>query len=421
MSQDVIVLEQNNSKKIKWQRDIALFLGSQTISLFGSSIVQYAILWYLTLTTQSGSVMMLTVIFGFLPTFFISPFAGVWADRYNRKKLIALSDAVIALSTVVLIILFLAGQRSIWVLLIASAIRALGSGIQMPAVSAILPQIVPEKELTRINGLNGSIQASVTLVSPMISGALLNFVEMETIFLIDVVTAVLAILILVFLLQVPTHEKASQEQVSNYAQDLEMGFAYIKNHTFIKKLFFYFSMTYVMVAPVAFLSPLQVARTFGEDIWRLTAIEVTFSIGMMAGGLLVASWGGFKNRIHSISFSIAVMGVCTFGMGIISNFWIYLFLMAVIGVVLSLFNAPSMVLLQEKVEEAYLGRVFGVQTMVATLMMPVGMLIFGPLADKVSIESLMVVSGLFLIVVAFFVWRDKPLLEEGKPKETDAE
>jgi len=421
MSQDVIVLEPNNSKKIKWQRDIALFLGSQTISLFGSSIVQYAILWYLTLTTQSGSVMMLTVIFGFLPTFFISPFAGVWADRYNRKKLIALSDAVIALSTVVLIILFLAGQRSIWVLLIASAIRALGSGIQMPAVSAILPQIVPEKELTRINGLNGSIQASVTLVSPMISGALLNFVEMETIFLIDVVTAVLAILILVFLLQVPTHEKASQEQVSNYAQDLEMGFAYIKNHTFIKKLFFYFSMTYVMVAPVAFLSPLQVARTFGEDIWRLTAIEVTFSIGMMAGGLLVASWGGFKNRIHSISFSIAVMGVCTFGMGIISNFWIYLFLMAVIGVVLSLFNAPSMVLLQEKVEEAYLGRVFGVQTMVATLMMPVGMLIFGPLADKVSIESLMVVSGLFLIVVAFFVWRDKPLLEEGKPKETDAE
>lgn len=414
------ILEQNNSKKANWQRDTALFLGSQTISLFGSSIVQYAILWYLTLTTQSGNVMMLTVIFGFLPTFFISPFAGVWADRYNRKKLIALSDAVIALSTMVLIILFLAGQRSIWVLLLASAIRALGSGIQMPAVSAILPQIVPEKELTRINGLNGSIQASVTLVSPMISGALLNFVEMETIFLIDVVTAVLAIFILVFLLQVPTHEKASQEQVSNYAQDLKMGFTYIKNHSFIKKLFLYFSMTYVMVAPVAFLSPLQVARTFGEDIWRLTAIEVTFSVGMMAGGLLVASWGEFKNRIHSITFAIAVMGLCTFAMGIVPNFWIYLLLMAVIGVVLPLFNAPSMVLLQEKVEEAYLGRVFGVQTMVATLMMPVGMLVFGPLADKVSIESLMVVSGLFLIVVAFFVWRDKALLEEGKPKETDA-
>ena len=414
-------MEQNNNRYANWQRDIGMFLGSQTISFFGSSIVQYAILWYLTLTTQSGIIMMLSVVFGFLPTFFISPFAGVWADRYNRKRLIVLSDGVTAFSTLVLIVLFLAGQRSIWVLLVASAIRALGSGIQMPAVSAILPQIVPEKELTRINGLNGSIQAVVMLVSPMVSGVLLNFAPMEIIFLIDVVTAIVAILIMAFLLQVPTHEKAIQEQVSNYFQDLKLGFLYIKNHTFIKKLFLYFSMAYLMAAPVSFLSPLQVARTFGEDVWRLTAIEVTFSVGMMAGGLLVASWGGFKNRIHSIVFAIAIMGLCTFGMGIIPNFWIYLFLMAVIGVVIPLLSAPSTVLLQEKVEEAYLGRVFGVQSMIVTLMMPLGMLVFGPLADRMAIEILMVVSGLFMVVVAFFALRDKVLVEAGKPKEPDAE
>lgn len=414
-------MEQNNNRYANWQRDIGMFLGSQTISFFGSSIVQYAILWYLTLTTQSGIIMMLSVVFGFLPTFFISPFAGVWADRYNRKRLIVLSDGVTAFSTLVLIVLFLAGQRSNWVLLVASAIRALGSGIQMPAVSAILPQIVPEKELTRINGLNGSIQAVVMLVSPMVSGVLLNFATMEAIFLIDVVTAIVAILIMAFLLQVPTHEKASQDQVSNYFQDLLLGFLYIKNHTFIKKLFLYFSMAYLMAAPVSFLSPLQVARTFGDDVWRLTAIEVTFSVGMMAGGLLVASWGGFKNRIHSIVFAIAIMGLCTFGMGIIPNFWIYLFLMAVIGVVIPLLSAPSTVLLQEKVEEAYLGRVFGVQSMIVTLMMPLGMLVFGPLADRMAIEILMVVSGLFMVVVAFFALRDKVLVEAGKPKEPDAE
>ena len=95
----------------KWQRQTALFLGSQTISLFGSSLVQYAIFWYLTLETQSGVIMTLSTIFGFLPTFFISPFAGVWADRYNRKRLIVLSDGIIALSTLVLVLLFLAGQR----------------------------------------------------------------------------------------------------------------------------------------------------------------------------------------------------------------------------------------------------------------------------------------------------------------------
>ena len=403
----------------KWQRQTALFLGSQTISLFGSSLVQYAIFWYLTLETQSGVIMTLSTIFGFLPTFFISPFAGVWADRYNRKRLIVLSDGITALSTLVLVLLFLAGQRSIWILLATSAIRAIGAGIQMPAVGAILPQIVPEKELTRINGLNGSIQAVVMLVSPMISGALYQFAPMEGIFMIDIVTAALAIAIMVFLLKVPTHEKASQEQVSNYLQDMKLGFRYIQNHDFIKRLFLYFSLAFLMAAPVSFLSPLQVARSFGDDVWRLTAIEIAFSIGMIGGGLWIASWGGFKNRIHSIAFAIGAMGLCTFGMGVIPNFWIYLFLMGLVGLVIPLLNAPSMTLLQEKVEEDFLGRVFGVQSMVASSMMPLGMLIFGPLADRMAIEILMAVSGVFLMVVAFFAIRDRVLLEAGKPEPSD--
>ena len=403
----------------KWQRQTALFLGSQTISLFGSSLVQYAIFWYLTLETQSGVIMTLSTIFGFLPTFFISPFAGVWADRYNRKRLIVLSDGITALSTLVLVLLFLAGQRSIWILLATSAIRAVGAGIQMPAVGAILPQIVPEKELTRINGLNGSVQAVIMLISPMISGALYQFAPMEGIFMIDIVTAALAIAIMVIFLKVPTHEKASKEQVSNYLEDMKLGFSYIQNHAFIKRLFLYFSVAFLMAAPVSFLSPLQVARSFGEDVWRLTAIEIAFSIGMIGGGLWIASWGGFKNRIHSIAFAIGAMGLCTFGMGVIPNFWIYLFLMGLVGLVIPLLNAPSMTLLQEKVEEDFLGRVFGVQSMVASSMMPLGMLIFGPLADRMAIEILMAVSGVLLMVVAFFAIRDRVLLEAGKPEASD--
>lgn len=73
-----------------WKRDVILFLVGQTISLFGSSLVQYAIMWHITLETQSGTMMTIFIICGFLPTFFLSPFAGVWADRYNRKKLLSL-------------------------------------------------------------------------------------------------------------------------------------------------------------------------------------------------------------------------------------------------------------------------------------------------------------------------------------------
>jgi len=179
-----------------WKRNIILFLASQTISLFGSSLVQYAIYWHITLETQSGIMMTVFVICGFLPTFFLSPFAGVWADRYNRKTLIILSDSLIAVSTLVMAILYIFGYKAVWLLFLMSAVRALGAGIQTPAIGAIIPQLVPEDKLTKVNGTNGSIQSFVTLISPMISAALLSFMTIEKIFFIDVVTAAIAVSIL---------------------------------------------------------------------------------------------------------------------------------------------------------------------------------------------------------------------------------
>ncbi|GJM81963.1 hypothetical protein HMSSN139_44590 [Paenibacillus sp. HMSSN-139] len=125
-----------SAPKEQWRRNIVLFLSSQTVSLFGSSLVQYAIMWYITLNTKSGIMMTLYIICGFIPTFLLSPVAGVWADRYNRKVLIMLSDGMIALSTLVLALLFLMGYEEAWLLFVMAAIRALGSGVQTPAVGA---------------------------------------------------------------------------------------------------------------------------------------------------------------------------------------------------------------------------------------------------------------------------------------------
>jgi len=166
-----------------WKNDIVLFLASQTVSLFGSSLVQYAIMWHITLETKSGLMMTISIICGFLPVFFLSPFAGVWADRYNRKILIMLSDSLIAVCTLVMAVLFFSGFREIWILFAASSIRAFGTGIQTPAVSAFIPQMVPEDKLTKVMATNGSIQSMVTLLSPMASGALLTVTSIETIFL----------------------------------------------------------------------------------------------------------------------------------------------------------------------------------------------------------------------------------------------
>ncbi len=403
----------------KWRKKIILFLTSQTISLFGSSLVQYAIMWYITLNTQSGVMMMISIICGFLPTFFVSPFAGVWADRFSRKLLIIASDSFIAIATLVLAAFFLLGYDSLWLMFVVSAIRSIGTGIQSPAIGAILPQIVPEDKLTKVNATNGSIQSLVMLVSPMVSGALLSIAPIEIILFVDVVTAAAAVVIMTFFVQAPIHAKAQQKHVTSYFDDALIGVKYIRNHKFVKTMFVFFAVYFFFAAPVAFLTPLQTTRTFGNDIWRLTAIEIVFSVGTMVGGILLASWQGFKNKVHTMVFSSTLIGFFTFALGVTSIFWLYLVFMAVVGLSMPFFNTPAMVLLQEKVENDFLGRVFGVLSMISSIMMPVGMLIFGPLADVIDIELMLIVTGLIMLLIGFILLSNKTIVREGYSLETE--
>lgn len=404
-------METNNN----WKKNIMLFLLSQTISLFGSSLVQYAIMWHITLETKSGLMMTISIICGFLPVFFISPFAGVWADRYNRKMLIVLSDSLIAASTLVLAILFYLGYDALWMLFVTSSIRAFGSSIQTPAIGAFIPQIVPEDKLTKINAANGSIQSMVTLISPMLSGALLTLTTLEVIFLIDVVTAIVAVFILLTFLHVQPHGKALEKQTTSYFTDMKEGLNYIKNHDFLKTFFLFMAIFYILVSPSAFLTPLQVTRNFGDDVWRLTAIEVTFSIGMMLGGIIMASWGGFKNKIRTITLSGIIMGCCSVALGVIPSFWIYISFMGLFGIVMPIFNTPAIVLMQEKVSGDFLGRVFSVLSMISSIMMPFGMLVFGPIADHIKIEWLLIGTGILTFVLSLLFMGNKVLIEAGEP------
>ncbi len=398
-----------------WKRNTILFLSSQTLSLFGSSLVQYAIMWYITLTTQSGIMMTMYIICGFIPAFILSPVAGVWADRYNRKMLIILSDSLIAVATLIVAIVFLKGYQPIWLLFFIAAVRSVGSGIQIPAVGAVLPQIVPADKLMKVNGINGSLHAMITFISPMVSAALLTMATIETIFFVDVITAVIAIFMLMLFVEIKVHQKAAEKQITGYFTDFKLGLIYIKNHKFLKQIFMFFAVFFVLMAPAAFLTPLQVTRSFGGDVWRLTAIEIAFSAGMMLGGGVIAWWGGFANKIHTMTFATLIMGICTFALGTVPLFWVYLAFMVLFGIAAPIFNTPTTVLLQEKVEENYLGRIFGVFGMISTSMMPIGMLIFGPLADVIIIERLLIGTGLFIVILGIFLGRNKVLLEIGKP------
>lgn len=405
-----------------WKRDTAIFLASQVFSLFGSSLVQYAIVWFITLETKSGSMMTLSILFAFLPSFFLSPFAGVWADRYDRKNLIMLADAAIALATLALALLFISGRREIWLLLVAMSVRAVGQAIQAPAVGAILPQFVPADKLMRVSGLNGSLQSAIMIASPLASGALYSLVPIQTIFFIDVATAAAAIGILLFFLKVPPHPRALAREKSSYFSDLAAGFRYVRDHRYLLRFFVYLGMLHILITPAAFLTPLQTARSFGPEVWRLTAIEIAFSAGMLGGGAILAAWGAFRNRMRTIVAANLVMAACTLALGLTPWFWLYLAVMTLFGIALPFFNTPSGVLLQETVESDYLGRVFSILSMVATSLMPLSMLLFGPLADLVRIEWLLLGTGALMVPLALLTLGEKKLMEAGSraPEEARA-
>ncbi len=405
------------NKMLHWKRNAGFFIAGQFLSMFGSMLVSYAITWHITLSEQSGGLIAVFTCATMLPMVFISPFAGVWADRYNRKYLVNIADAAIAVITLIVAIMYMSGMQSIWLLLTAVMVRSIGQGIQQPAVNALIPQIVPEEHLTRFNGIQSTVQSLTMFAAPMAAGALLTFLPLETIFFIDVVTAVIGITTVFLFVNVSAVEKLEKSQAGARAYFHEMGegLHFISQQPWLKTLFIYTALFCVLASPAAMLTPLQVARTFGDDVWRLTSIEIAFSVGMMAGGILISVWGGFKNKVYTMVLSWLLFGVTTVLFGVIPNFWVYLGTMVFCGGTMPLYNTPSMTLMQTKIPPQLMGRVFSAVAMINGLGMPLGMALFGPLGDFVKIELLLIVTGALIILGGLILYGRKELVQAGNP------
>jgi DHA3 family macrolide efflux protein-like MFS transporter len=382
-----------------WKRNIALYLASQIVSLFGSSLAQCVIFWHITLVTKSGSMMTAAMVAGFIPTFLVSPFAGVWADRLDRKKMIIFADALVALATLGLFVAFRLGFQSVWLIIAAMAARGLGQGIQQPAAGALLPGLAPAGALMRVNSIFSSAQSAMMLVSPALGGLLYASLPIEFTFGIDVITAAAAILILAFLVKAGRQASPGGGAKAGYFGDLKLGVKYVLSHRFVGRFFAYMIPLGVLIAPVAILFSLHLTRKFGADARMLAVNDTAFAVGMLAGSGLMALWGGFKRKWLMIAASCGIMSLGTIAYGLVPEFWIFVAVTVVIGTSMPLFNTPAVVLIQENVENEYLGRVMSLMSMINTLGLPVSMLIFGPLADKIGMWREFILTGAAMLAL----------------------
>jgi DHA3 family macrolide efflux protein-like MFS transporter len=386
---------------------------SQTVSLLGSMVVMYAIMWYVTLSTQSGIMMTIFVLTSFVPSILISPFAGVWADRLNRKKLMIIADLSIAAVTLLISILFFLGIRDIWIIFVVSIVRAFGQAVHQPAVSAVYPQIVPPEYLVKVQGIAQGIQSSSMIIMPLLAGLLLATIPLEYILLIDVVTAIIAVALLIWFVRIPKHNAETSNQQINYFKDIKDGLSYTFNHKFIFRIMLFGFLFMILVAAPSFLTYLQVARVFGPEAWRLATLEAVFGIGMLIGSFLVSIWGGFKNRLITYFISYIALGLSTIVIGLPFNFYFYVSIWAVVGFFIALSSPLLVGLIQEKVDPEYIGRVFSVFGLINTISLPLGMLVFGPLSDFYDISLIILLSGVGMVLIAIVPFFIKNLIKEG--------
>ncbi len=390
-----------------WRGKTILFLVSQCITLFGSTLVQMAIVWYVTLKTSSGAWVAALTVCAYLPQFLISFVGGVWADRHNRKRLIIGADTVIAVATLLLLLAmpYITDDPTLLAaILVVSVIRSLGAGIQTPAVNAVIPQLVPEAQLMRINGMNATMQSIVQFAAPAAAGAILTVSTLRATLLVDVATAVLGVGMLAAI-RIPA--QLPQEKRVSVLEDMRIGCGYAFSEPLIKRLLVVYGLFIFLSVPAGFLAQLLVSRVYGDTYWYLTAVELVGFAGMTAGGLLMGVWGGYKSRVKTLLTGLAAFGVLAIGMGLSTNFVLYLALMALYGVALTMVQTATTTLLQEKAEVSMQGRVFGLLGSMYAGFLPVGMALFGPLADVIPLQWIMIGSGIALALIAGVMRMDR--------------
>ena len=387
-----------------WARRFFTIWTGQALSLFGSALVQFALIWWLTQKSGSATVLAIATLVGMLPQIVLGPFAGALVDRWNRRIIMIVADLTIALVSLLLAYLFATGMVKIWHIYAVMAVRALGGAFHYPAMAASTPLMVPNEQLTRINGLNQALQGVNSLVAPPVGALLLGLLPTQGILLIDVGTALMAILPLLFL-SVPQPERHPEEQAEakpGLFQDVRDGLAYIRTIPgFVAIISMALFLNFLLV-PTTALVPLLVTKHFGKGAIELGLLESFMGVGIIAGGILLSIWGGFKKKIATSLAGIIGLGIGVMLVGIAPA---KLFILAIIGnVILGLMipiaNGPIGALMQSIVRPDMQGRVMSLVNSGATAISPLGLLLAGPVSDWLGIRVWFWLGGILCVLIA---------------------
>ncbi len=392
-------------------RPFLILWSGQAASLFGSQLVQFALIWWLTQETGSATILALASLTGLLPQVVLGPFVGVLVDRWNRRVTMLAADGTVALATAVLALLFWSGQIQVWHVFAVLFVRSLAGAFHWPAMQASTSLMVPKAHLARIQGLNQTLQGALNIVSAPLGALLLAVLPIQGVLAIDLGTAAIGMFILL-LTHVPQPAKrvngGNGRFLSEFKADMVAGLRYVWSWPALMLLMGMAMMINLVLTPAFSLLPILVTDHFGGEALQLGFMQSAFGLGLVLGGLLLGIWGGFKKRIFTSLFGLIGMGLSTLFLGLVPANMLILAAVAffLIGAHNSLVNGPIFAIFQATITPDMQGRVFTLISSLAAGMAPIGLIIAGPVADWLGVQTWYLVGGfvtLLMGVGGFFV------------------
>jgi DHA3 family macrolide efflux protein-like MFS transporter len=395
-----------------WKAKFFTIWGGQVFSLVGSALVQFALVWWLTKQTGSATILATASLVALLPQIVLGPFVGALVDRWNRRSIMIVADTSIAAATGVLIFLFATGIVQVWHIYVILFIRSLGGAFHGPAMTASTSLMVPNNHLTRISGLNQLLQGFLSIFAPPLGALLISLLPTQGVLAIDLGTAALAVLPLLFVSIPQPPRQAAQAhgtaKKTSYWRDLGDGFTYVIKWPGLLGLIILAMLLNFLLSPSSSLLPLLVMQEFHGGAAELGWVESVSGVGVILAGLMLSAWGGFKRRIITSFCGIIGIGIGVILTGLAPAEWFWLLLAAsfILGFTQVFANGPLGAIFQSSIEADYQGRVFSLIGAGATAMMPLSLLIAGPVSDWLGVRVWYVFGGtvcILMTVAAMFI------------------
>ena len=404
-----------------WQRKFITLWVGQAVSLFTSSISQYALIWYLTEKTGSSAILSTAMLAGMLPQGILSLFTGAFSDRYDRRTVMAVADGAIGLVSLWLAICAWGGALPVWPILLALALRSVGAAFHAPCLQAVTPLIAPTEALAKCAGWSQGVQTISLLAAPALAAVLYAGVPLHWIILMDTLGAAFAILAL-FAARLPDLRVGAAGEKLHLLADTRAGFAVLRSKRWLWEISLICALFSLCFTPVSALYPLMSMQYFGRDANAAALVETLFSVGMLAGSIILGLWGGTRDKLVTMVGALLFLGGTLVLTGLLppTAFLAFAVLSLLMGLSAPFFNSLFMALLQEKVEKEYLGRVLGLVSAIMTLASPLGLVATALFADHTGITIWFLIAGVVTLLCGVLALALPNVRNCDRPaKETD--